>query len=47
MHGDLENFLARYFAGVQKAGGEVRDEVSYLIPKDQAANFGAFFKVLD
>ena len=45
-HPGLEKFLQSYFNGIKKAG-EVHDEVSYVIPKSQAHNFGGFFEALD
>jgi len=42
----LEEFLNVHFQGVQKAG-EVHEEISFVIPKAQAQNFGAFFENLD
>ena len=46
VHPDLESFVASYFSGVQKAT-EVHEEISYIIPKNQAQNFGGFFDTLD
>jgi len=45
-HAGLEQFLAENFQGVQKAG-EVHEEISFVIPKTQAQNFGDFFEALD
>ena len=38
--------MLSYFADVKMAG-EVVDEISYVIPKSNAANFGGFFEILD
>ena len=45
-HPGLEKFLQSYFNGVKKAN-EVHEEISYVIPKTQAQNFGGFFEALD
>ena len=45
-HPALEKFMQSYFSGVQKQS-EVHDEINYVIPKNQAQNFGAFFDTLD
>lgn len=45
-HPSLVKHLRTYFSGVQLAS-EAREEISFVIPKDQAANFGAFFDQLD
>lgn len=42
----FDAFLHVYFAGCQKHS-EVRDEVNYLIPRDQCGNFKAFFEAFD
>ena len=41
-HPGLFKFLQTYFSEVQKAT-EVHEEVSFVIPKSQAENFGGFF----
>lgn len=38
--------MQSYFAGVTQAS-EVHEEISYLIPKADAENFGGFFETLD
>ena len=45
-HPGLEKHLMTYFSGVQLAS-EAHDEISFVIPKSQAASFGAFFEQLD
>ena len=45
-HPGLEKFLRSYFSGVQKAG-EVHEEISFVVPKNEAQNFGGFFETLD
>ena len=45
-HPLLEKFLQSYFAGVVKAS-EVHEEISFVIPKTEAQNFGGFFETLD
>lgn len=45
-HPGLEKFLKSYFNAVEKAT-EVLDEISYVIPKDEAQNLGGFFEALD
>ena len=42
----LEKFLGVYFAGITKHN-EIRDEVHYVIPRDQVGNFKAFFEAFD
>ena len=43
---NLDKFLHSYFSNVEKSS-EVNDEVSYIIPKANSANFGGFFESLD
>jgi len=45
-HPELTNFMCAHFRGVMKSG-EVAGEVTYVIPRDEAANFKAFFATLD
>ena len=45
-HPDLTKFMLSYFADVKMAS-EVVEEISYIIPKSNSANFGAFFQTLD
>lgn len=45
-HPGLDKFMESYFSGVIKQG-EVHDEISYVIPKANAQNFGGFFAELD
>jgi ATP-binding cassette subfamily A (ABC1) protein 3 len=42
----FDAFLHVYFAGAQRHS-EIRDEVNFLIPRDQCANFKAFFEAFD
>jgi ATP-binding cassette subfamily A (ABC1) protein 3 len=41
-HPAIDKFMQSYFAGVIKQS-EVHEEISYVIPKSQAQNFGGFF----
>lgn len=43
---NIEAFLNVYFAGITKHS-EIRDEIHYLIPRDQCGNFKAFFEAFD
>ena len=45
-HPQLYSFLQTYFKDIVKCG-EVHEEVSFVVPKTQAENFGAFFSRLD
>ena len=45
-HPALERFMQSYFQGVTKCG-EVVEEISFVIPKTEAQNFGGFFQTLD
>lgn len=45
-HPGLDKFMESYFSGVVKQS-EVHDEISYVIPKSNAQNFGGFFEQLD
>lgn len=42
----MERFLNSYFRGVQKTG-EVHEEITFVIPKEESSNFGGFFEALD
>ena len=43
---NFESFLNVYFSGAQPHS-EIRDEIHYLIPRDQCRNFKAFFEAFD
>ena len=45
-HPGLTKFMLSYFEDV-KLANEVAEEISYVIPKSNAANLGAFFETLD
>ena len=45
-HPGLTKFMLSYFADVKMAS-EVVEEISYIIPKSNAENFGGFFETLD
>ena len=45
-HPHLLKFLESYFTGVELSS-EVHDEVSYVVPKSNSANFAGFFEQLD
>ena len=46
LHRGLEKYLQLYFAGIEKAT-EIQGEISFVIPKTESNNFGAFFENLD